>query len=121
MSEMIDRAAQALADLPCIFERWNDWTSNHVPGLPVEICTEDVAGGLIVIARYPGQREGDGFEHLARHKNEARVRAVLTAIREPSEGMVRAGDDAITYHPEDIICNQSEPCWQAMIDAALAE
>lgn len=45
-----------------------------------------------------------------------RTRAILTAIREPSEGMADAGSKAAAYHGED-----GRPVWQAMIDAALNE
>ncbi len=44
------------------------------------------------------------------------ARAVLTAIREPSEGMQVAGYGEC-HHPKDI----PEHIWQAMIDAALSE
>lgn len=44
------------------------------------------------------------------------ARAVLTAIREPSEGMQAAGYGEC-HHPKDI----PEHIWQAMIDAALSE
>jgi hypothetical protein len=47
------------------------------------------------------------------------ARAALTALLEPSAQMVEAGEDAIIYHPDDIIRNQAEPCWSAMITTAL--
>lgn len=50
------------------------------------------------------------------------VRAVLTAIREPSEAMIDAGHDSLSI---DIAGNplrsEIEPAWVAMIDAAMAE
>lgn len=46
---------------------------------------------------------------------------ILDAMRDPTDAMTQAGEDAITYHPDDIIKNQADPCWQAMIDAALNE
>lgn len=60
------------------------------------------------------------------------ARAVLTAIREPSEGMalISAGyepDDLTQGYGEDFNCvarekaGQASEAWQAMIDAALAE
>jgi hypothetical protein len=47
------------------------------------------------------------------------VRAVLQAIRDPSEAMVQAGHDL----DSGIFDNEAPPeqRWQAMIDAALAE
>lgn len=43
------------------------------------------------------------------------ARAVLMAIREPSEAMITAGTDYRPVHPEV----RSKECWIAMIDAAL--
>lgn len=49
------------------------------------------------------------------------VRAVVAAIREPSEHMVRAGEDVLTYSPDNIIRNQADKVWCGMIDAILEE
>lgn len=58
---------------------------------------------------------------------EALVRAVLAAIREPTERMESAGDDTFdwtssdtngSYYPQTADATE---CWQAMIDAALVE
>ena len=45
------------------------------------------------------------------------VRAVLTAIREPSEAMREAAWDSECIHPSAM----PDGAWQAMINAALAE
>lgn len=45
------------------------------------------------------------------------ARAVLTAIREPSEGMVRANSDHWERGDDPSIAER----WQVMIDAALSE
>lgn len=72
-------------------------------------------------AEYTGRHE-EGWVYIdGPIKLDALVRAVLQAYREPSEGMIEAGDDAIIYHPEDIICNQAKRCWPAMINHALSE
>lgn len=53
-----------------------------------------------------------------------RARAVLTAIREPSEGMIVKGQQTVMEHwqrddgPDE---DSAEQAWQAMIDAALSE
>lgn len=47
------------------------------------------------------------------------ARAVLTAIREPSEGMNVAG--FMTMAPGDPEREDAADCWRVMIDAALAE
>jgi len=44
------------------------------------------------------------------------VRAVLAAIREPSEAMIAAGEQAPCHDDKG---DESTPVWQAMIDAAL--
>lgn len=44
------------------------------------------------------------------------VRAVLIAIREPSDGMVKAGQAHIYVMKDEVA-----EAWQAMIDAALSE
>lgn len=50
------------------------------------------------------------------------TRAVLRAIREPSEAMVRTGGSQCN-NPDDFECDgdQAVATWQAMIDAALGE
>ncbi len=55
--------------------------------------------------------------------HEACIRAVLAAIREPSEGMKDAGSEAMLEHGVDIFLDSRETVamWQAMIDAALGE
>lgn len=46
------------------------------------------------------------------------VRAVLEAIREPSEGMLKAAEDVDFIGPGE---NDAAEEWKAMIDAALSE
>lgn len=48
------------------------------------------------------------------------ARAVLEAIREPSEAMVKAGKDALPAFEAPLQADASD-CWQAMIDAAIFE
>jgi hypothetical protein len=49
-----------------------------------------------------------------------RARAVLQAIREPSEGMVEAGEE-VAMRPFVAAGQFTPETWQAMIDAALEE
>lgn len=52
------------------------------------------------------------------------ARAVLRAIREPSDGLCEAGGAAIEAMPSDDVSDgysQSATAWQAMIDKALGE
>jgi len=80
--EMIERVARAIEGVR-LFARWNDWTDDHVSGLPIEICrwTGDHDESCEVIARYPGERERDGIEHLERHVAEARAIAAIAAMQ----------------------------------------
>lgn len=80
-----------------MFARFNDWTGDHVTGLPIEICRYTEGDDIEVVARYPGRNEKDGGEHLARHIKDARALAALAAIealglvvvpREPTEAMI---------------------------------
>lgn len=64
---------------------------------------------------FEGRCYVDGYIDL-----RALARAVLTAMREPTQGMVEAGEGIAIYHPDDIIGNQAEPIYHAMIDAALS-
>jgi len=48
------------------------------------------------------------------------ARAVLEAIREPSEVMAKAGTDTLPAFEAPLQADASD-CWQAMIDAALGE
>jgi len=43
------------------------------------------------------------------------ARAVLSALREPDEGMIEAGTDYRPVNPQV----RAKDCWQAMIDQAL--
>lgn len=58
--------------------------------------------------------EWDNLDDDAKAERVNQVRAVLTAIREPSEGMIKAGecDGDMPF---------AEESWELMIDAALAE
>jgi len=49
----------------------------------------------------------------------SQARAVLMAIREPSEGMMDAGRDMLTERGCNPLTGDESECWQAMIDAAL--
>jgi hypothetical protein len=49
------------------------------------------------------------------------VRAVLQAIREPSEGMIAAAVHAWHERPDMLLDDDIRAHWQAMIDAALSE
>ena len=66
--------------------------------------------------------EAEGLPPIAFSETEARylARAVLQAIREPSEGMLEAGKEDSGI---DGYVNDFWPIvpWQAMIDAALSE
>jgi hypothetical protein len=74
---------------------------------PLERAAQAIVGARIGEPGYSGDWDEDDVKA---------ARAVLTAIREPNEGMVEAGRDRC-----DCEEHQMEAGWQAMIDAALAE
>ena len=99
--KLIEEMARGI-DAVDMFSRFNDWTGDHVPGLPIEICRNTEDDDIEVVARYSGRNEKDGDEHLARHIKDARAQAALAAIeaagfmvvpKEPTEAMVSAADD----------------------------
>lgn len=49
------------------------------------------------------------------------VRAVLEAVREPSEAVADAGMDLLTERGCNPLTGDAEAVWQAMINAALSE
>jgi hypothetical protein len=49
------------------------------------------------------------------------ARAVLQAIREPSQAMIEVGNRHFPDYPEGMPDDDPRDCWQAMIDAALSE
>ena len=81
MTDEIQVVARAIEGVR-LFVRWNDWTSDHVPGLPIEICrwTGDYDESCEVVARYPGKHENDGEKHLEHHVTEARALSAIAAL-----------------------------------------
>lgn len=63
------------------------------------------------------------IDHILKQEYRAAARSILTALREPTEDMVRAAmsvgmlqareGDATSFYPDD------RGIWQAMVDAAL--
>lgn len=89
--ELIEAMAEAASRVH-VFSRFNDWTSDRVRGLPVEICRygEDDEQEIIVIERHPAEVEQSVV--LAKVVNRLRAIAVLRSLREhgPSEEMIEA-------------------------------
>lgn len=78
--DLIERVATAIARVR-LFSRFNDWTSDHVPGLPVEICrhgSED-EGEVVVVSRHT--RDVPENEALAREVRRARAIAAIKAMQ----------------------------------------
>jgi hypothetical protein len=70
------------------------------------------------VADYTGQRlppQGDIITC------EGIARAVLQAIREPSDAVTDVGVDMLTERGCNPLSGDAEAVWQAMIDAALSE
>lgn len=110
VSSMVERVAEAIEAVD-LFSRFNDWTSDHVPGLPIEICHhgEDDESEIIIVARYPAAHGEQ--RALDEELGMARAKAAILAMREPTEEMVQAV--AVSPAPRHR--------WQAMIDTALGQ
>jgi hypothetical protein len=82
-----------------LFARFNDWTGDHVPGFPVEVCTPGDGGdgpeGLAVIARFPADK--DMTEAL--HETVAAERRRLVVAALASAGFIN-GTEADPYTPD---------------------
>ena len=59
----------------------------------------------------------DAWQEKVREHNRTKARTILTAIRDPTPTMLKAGADA-TDPPDDCCV---ENIWVSMVDAALAE
>jgi hypothetical protein len=71
----------------------------------------------------------DANEHVRAERDKRRADAILLAFaqqpegwvlvpREPTIKMSAAGNEAVNYHPDDIIRNQADIAWSAMLDVA---
>lgn len=101
-NEAIEAAARAIQGVR-LFMRYNDWTRDHVPGFPIEICRPvgrfDEA--YEVVARYPGERESDGVEHLERHVAIEQARAAAPALMEEGARLaLEAAAKEVIYNPQ---------------------
>lgn len=98
---MVERVARAIDGVQ-LFSRYNDFTSDAVAGLPIEVCRycnwgegqdgEDIE----VIARFPG--DWDVGKELPKMISERRARAAIEAMRKPTEGMTVAALMASDEH-----------------------
>lgn len=90
MESMVERVGNALAAVQ-LFSRWNDWTSDCVEGMPIEICRygKDGEEEIVVVRRF--DRSWKEEDALTVTIKEALARAALEALREPTEKMLDAG------------------------------
>lgn len=118
MSEMLERVADAIAAVQ-LFSRFNDWASDHVPGLPIEICRHgaDDEPEIIVLKRFPASIGED--QALANMLAGARAKAAIEAMREPTAAMDLAGVEAESYRSLGLL--KSRHIWKSMIDAAIKD
>lgn len=120
---MVERVAEAILRVD-LFSRYNDWTSDHVPGLPIEIFR--YGGGdepeIVVVERFPAEVGEDTA--LIKAEANARARAAILAMREPTEAMVASGIARVEECTSGWSCVapcSAEHAWQVMINAALDE
>lgn len=124
--EMVERVAKAI-DAVQIFSRFNDWTSDKVDGLPIEICRHgEYNGDPVIIKRFPASKGEDAA--LREVVSEMRARAAMEAMR-PTDVVIRkaqwAYEREITKAVDDGLSDEglSEARFgaiKAAIDAALA-
>lgn len=78
--EQIEKVAAAIESVQ-LFSRFNDWTSDHVPGLPIEICYwPDDEGDEIVVQRFSADvGESKALDQCVRR---ARAIAAIKAMQE---------------------------------------
>lgn len=114
---MVERVADAI-DSVRLFSRFNDWTSDHVPGQPIEICRHgrDDEEEIVIVARYPAHY-GES-QALFDEVSTARARAAIEAMRPVLEA---AKAEIEWWVDEHGCCAGHEAETIAMIDAALNE
>lgn len=87
--------------------------ARHVAEYRATTMIERVAGAIALVINFPGKFGDDPTD-------QAIAVAAITAMREPTRGMVKAGDP----HTNCGGCcgnRAGEDTWKAMIDAALEE
>ncbi|MGR9413186.1 hypothetical protein [Rhizobium leguminosarum] len=116
---MIERVGNALEAVQ-LFSRWNDWTSDRVEGMPIEICRH---GGededeIIVVKRFDASwKESDALRVTIK---DTLARAAIEAMRTPTTSM----EDAVAKDVDDWISEKIEDMmhlYKVAIDAALKE
>lgn len=119
MSEMVERVGAALEDVQ-LFSRWNDWTSDRVEGMPIEICRHE-GDEIVVVRRFDATwKEGDALRLSIR---EALAVAAIKAMRIPSKAMldaVEAEEEKRGYVASAYETMDAETAWPIMVDAALS-
>lgn len=76
----VERVLAAI-DAVELFSRYNDWTSDHVPCLPIEICRFGADGEdeIVIVKRFPAAH-GES-QALADCLREAQASAIAEALR----------------------------------------
>lgn len=108
---MIERVATAIEAVR-LFSRWNDWTSDRVEGLPVEICQH--AGDDIVVLQRFGADTSEA-EALALVTRAEKARAAIEAMRELPIGFDMIGAVELVKH------SRFSLAYRAVIEAMLVE
>lgn len=80
MTEKQIKAVASAIDSVQLFSRYNDWTSDHVPGLPIEICRAgtDYEDEVVVISRH--RADVGETDALASEVSRARAIAAINAM-----------------------------------------
>lgn len=115
MSEMVERVAKAI-DAVQLFSRFNDWTSDKVEGLPIEICRygNDDENEIVIIKRFPSQKGETAA--LYEVVSEMRARAAIEAMKNPTDAMMQALHEAMFVDKYDAT---DQPMLGAGIEAVM--
>ncbi len=114
---MVERVGNALEAVQ-LFSRWNDWTSDRVEGMPIEICRHGGEGedDIVVVKRFDASwNEEDALRVTIK---DALAIAAIKEMREPTPSM----SEAMRMANMKIAGGYGGPSgWEAAIDAALKE
>lgn len=90
-NEIVEKVAKAIEDVR-IFSRYNDWTSDRVEGLPIEIVLNDPERGenVTIIARFAG-RESECKQREEEIVRIWRARAAIEAVSREGRVMDDSG------------------------------
>ena len=116
MSEMVERVADAIAEVPIPWVRDNRWGGK---GYEVGYVDGDVISDetMRILGAFPTGGEASAFQ--AKWVKHARARAAIEALWEPTDKM--KATEGVHWGYGCHVCGGLTQGWQAMLAAALSE